>query len=885
MESNFTRYIWKHTHREQLWILLVVLMSMVPYYLAFDLPKMLINGPIAGGGFESVDSVQPFLPGTPFAGLELDRIQMLLALSLIFLALVIINGLFKYYINTYKGLLGERLLRRVRYDLIDRILRFLPYEFKRVKGAEISSMVKDEVEPLGGFTAEAFVQPMMLGGQALTALAFIFVQNIWLGVLALFMASVQMLIIPRLRQRLLVLGRERQINARRLAGKVTEIVDGIETIHASDTSNYERADIVSRLGTLFRIRYEIYTKKYKIKFLNNFLAQVTPFLFYLLGGYLAITGRLDVGQLVAVITAYKELPGPLKQLIDWDLSRQDVQVKYEQIVEQFDVDEIIHPDMQLIDSAYAGVAVSPLSASNITMADEGGSATLENVSLTMEAGQSVAIVGDAYSGANILAEAFAGVARPVKGKILAGKANLIDLPESVTGRKISYASSDTVFFSGSVGDNLLYGLKNQPLNEVAYKDDDVLRREWELAEAKRTGNPIFDLNSNWIDNNLVNGMTEPQVLVEAMQQVLRVAQLSDDIFDFALYSTIDLESDSAFPDQIVTLRKSIRESLEKQDLGDLVIPFDIDRYNLQAKLLDNILFGVLKYNPATTTDHAGAAYLDSILSRTGLDEQLFHMGRAIAENTRDLFQGLPEDHPFYDRMELADADDIPKFRALYERTNDVPFNDVSIEDRKSWIYLTFHYVEPQYRFGLLDDALMQNIVETRKLLHENMPKELGERIDIYDADRYLPSANLVDNIVFGKIDMRFKGVIQQIRDTVAPLLSQQPDLYLKMYSVGLNYDVGPAGRRLSLAQRQKLNFARALMRKSEYYVFNRPLAGLDQSQQAQIIENTLTFLSQQGNQSGVVWVLASEPNAKYFDRRITFNDKKVVEDKLLNPNA
>ena len=55
-----------------------------------------------------------------------------------------------------------------------------------------------------------------------------------------------------------------------------------------------------------------------VKFINNFLAQVTPFLFYVIGGYLALQGRLDIGQLVAVIAAYKDLPGPMKELIDWD---------------------------------------------------------------------------------------------------------------------------------------------------------------------------------------------------------------------------------------------------------------------------------------------------------------------------------------------------------------------------------------------------------------------------------------------------------------------------------------------------------------------------------------------------------------------------------------
>ena len=161
--------------------------------------------------------------------------------------------------------------------------------------------------------------------------------------IAAVIVAVQIVIIPRMRRRLLVLGRERQLTARELSGRVGEIVDGIGAIHIHDTSNYERADIAARLGRIFKIRYDLYQWKFLVKFINNFLAQVTPFLFYLIGGYLALHGRLDVGQLVAVIAAYKDLPGPMKELIDWDQVRQDVQVKYAQVVEQFSVDGLIEP--------------------------------------------------------------------------------------------------------------------------------------------------------------------------------------------------------------------------------------------------------------------------------------------------------------------------------------------------------------------------------------------------------------------------------------------------------------------------------------------------------------------------------------------------------------
>ena len=125
----------------------------------------------------------------------------------------------------------------------------------------------------------------------MTALVFIIVQNFWLGLIAGGMVGIQGLIIPKLRRRLIVLGRERQLTARQLAGRVGEIVDGIAAIHVHDTSNYERADIGARLGRIFKIRYDIYQWKFFVKFLNNFLAQLTPFLFYAIGGYLALKGQ------------------------------------------------------------------------------------------------------------------------------------------------------------------------------------------------------------------------------------------------------------------------------------------------------------------------------------------------------------------------------------------------------------------------------------------------------------------------------------------------------------------------------------------------------------------------------------------------------------------
>ena len=61
MEKSLTRYIWTHTRNQQLFILLIVALSMIPYFLAFDLPKQIVNGPIQGDGFDSPEATQAFL--------------------------------------------------------------------------------------------------------------------------------------------------------------------------------------------------------------------------------------------------------------------------------------------------------------------------------------------------------------------------------------------------------------------------------------------------------------------------------------------------------------------------------------------------------------------------------------------------------------------------------------------------------------------------------------------------------------------------------------------------------------------------------------------------------------------------------------------------------
>src|SRR6476661_585906 len=389
MHRSLFSYIWRYSKPEQLVILFLVVLAQVFYFLSLSVPKSIVNNGITGNAFKDHHTI-PFLvweldlsaifPGKVIHlldGFQVDQLDYLVIMSFVFLAAVVVNGQFKKSINTQKGRMGERMLRRLRYELYDRILRFPPTHFRKVKQAELATMVKDEVEPLGGFIGDAFVQPMFLGGQALTAIIFIMMQNFLLSIVVIVLLAVQMAIIPRLRRPVLVLGRQRQMTARLLAGRIAETADGVNEIHIHGAAIYER------LGHIFRIRFELYNKKFVAKFWNNLLSQATPFAIYLVGGYFAITGQMDVGAVVGVLLAYKDLPSPIKELIDWDQQRQDVQIKYEQVIDQFQPEGMMPEALQAIPDGPPPPLGRELALAGVTVSEDGRVKQLDSVSMIL----------------------------------------------------------------------------------------------------------------------------------------------------------------------------------------------------------------------------------------------------------------------------------------------------------------------------------------------------------------------------------------------------------------------------------------------------------------------------------------------------------------------
>ena len=180
---------------------------------------------------------------------------------------------------------------------------------------------------------------------------------------------------------------------RELSDRIGDVIGGAAEIRANDTARYELADASARLGRIYGIRLNIYKRKFFVKFLNNFLAQITPFFFYAAGGYFVIMGELSLGALVAVLAAYKDIIDPWKELLKWYETKEDVRIKYEQVVSQFEPPAMLPPELTQNPPNPVPRLEGPLVASGVSYVEDGGGVPIERLTLDVPQGQHVAIVG------------------------------------------------------------------------------------------------------------------------------------------------------------------------------------------------------------------------------------------------------------------------------------------------------------------------------------------------------------------------------------------------------------------------------------------------------------------------------------------------------------
>jgi putative ABC transport system ATP-binding protein len=265
--------------------------------------------------------------------------------------------------------------------------------------------------------------------------------------------------------------------------------------------------------------------------------------------------------------------------------------------------------------------------------------------------------------------------------------------------------------------------------------------------------------------------------------------------------------------------------------------------------------------------------MQSVLKATGLETELQRMGLSIAETMVELFSGLSPDNPLFEQYSFISADELPNVRLLLQRLGGKGIEAVPEADRPRLMTLPFRYIEARHRLGLIDAGMEQRLLAARHAFAEGLPEQMRGTVEFYDFERYNSAATLQDNILFGRLVYGQAQSEQRIGTLISEVLNE---LHLRdsVIEVGLEYNVGVGGKRLTATQRQKLGIARALIKRPQLLIVNEAVASFDGRTQDRIRDNVLETARQDGR--GVVWIANRPAQAEPFDDVVVMQGGRVV---------
>ena len=201
------------------------------------------------------------------------------------------------------------------------------------------------------------------------------------------------------------------------------------------------------------------------------IAILAGFAFTLLyGGWLVLEGELGVGVYSALVYLTQRLLWPLTRLAELTDMYQRAMASIERVMNLLQTPLTIgYGGRPLAVEAVRGEIV--FDRVRFGYADEAGATdparlALDDVSVTIGAGQSVAFVGSTGSGKSTLTKLLLRLYETTPGSIRLDGVPITEIALQDLRRAIGYVSQDSFLTDGTVADNIAYGLTNVPREKI-----------------------------------------------------------------------------------------------------------------------------------------------------------------------------------------------------------------------------------------------------------------------------------------------------------------------------------------------------------------------------------------------------------------------------------
>jgi len=390
--------------------------------------------------------------------------EALLRICITFFLLALAKNLSCYIQEILMVYVGQAVIRDLRNELYLKMTSMPMSFFHKHKAGELISRATNDVMVAQQCVGMSFTKLVKDPIFILMYLAVALILSWKLTLMALVLMPVSLTVIIRIGKKLRQLSYRQQEQMAHLTSTLQETVYGIRVIKAFAMEKFENNKFVAQSQALFKQVFRInYTMKASSPLTEQLSMVVALFLLWF-GGSKVFTGGIMAPDLFIVfLFVIFSMVRPIKSLGAANNEIQTGMAAADRIFQVIDT----KPEVADRETGFKlAEVVGRVEFENVDFAYIPGESVLRDVSLKVEPGEVVALVGSSGSGKSTLIDLIPGFYNPDSGRVLIDGHDIRDLNLNALRSNMGIVTQEVILFHDTILNNIAYGMKNVPLDDV-----------------------------------------------------------------------------------------------------------------------------------------------------------------------------------------------------------------------------------------------------------------------------------------------------------------------------------------------------------------------------------------------------------------------------------
>lgn len=430
-------------------IYLRMLRYLRPYRVSFSMALlcMILFGATDGG--------VPFIVKYVLDGIFTSRNENLLyVLPLLLVVFAIFRGFCDFWQQYLIRKIGHEIVRDIRNDMQSALLKQHPGYFVSESSANLVSHMTSDVVTVRMLMTEA-IASILRDSIRIVALTTAALYLDWrLALIAVTVFPIGVLPVMQIGRRMRKLSRRGQDAIGSLSALMQETIIGNRVVKGFTREDYELDRFVAENERLSRTFIKSERVRALTGPLNEVLASLAVAGVILYGGFSVLNGTRTQGDFIAFLISVFLMYDPFKKLTNVHSSVQQGLGGAERILEVLDTQpKIVSPSNPQALGSSNRIEISHIWFSY----GQANTPVLRDVSLLIEPGQKIALVGFSGSGKSTLVDLIPRFIDPQRGEVTLGGVDVKKVSLDELRARIATVGQHTFLFNDSIYNNIAYG--------------------------------------------------------------------------------------------------------------------------------------------------------------------------------------------------------------------------------------------------------------------------------------------------------------------------------------------------------------------------------------------------------------------------------------------